>query len=129
MRRYISSLIVLLSLTACDAQLADATCNDECDKLKILARRGDAPAQTELGLMYFRGTDVQKNDAEAVSLWQKAAAQDYAPAQNLLAQAYSCGVGGLKPDKAKAAELWEKANEREDSAPAPDNIESVGNPY
>lgn len=117
MRRYLSSLILLLSLTACEQQLASVGCDAECDKLKILARRGDAPAQTELGRMYYNGTGLPKDEAIAVSLWQKAAAQDYAPALNLLAQAYSCGVGGLKPDKAKAAELWEKAKDNSPSAP------------
>lgn len=111
MKRYLSSLLLLLSLAACDAQIAEATCDAECDRLQILARRGDAPAQTALGLMYFRGTDLSKDDAKAVSLWSKAAAQDYAPAQNLLGQAYSCGVGGLTPDKTKAAELFDKAKD------------------
>lgn len=109
MNRYFSSLIVLLSLAACDVPLADAGCDAQCDQLKILARRGDAPAQTELGRMYANGTGVAKDEAAAVSLWQKAADQNYAPAQKLLGLAYSCGVGGLKPDKEKAAELFEKA--------------------
>ena len=109
MRRSFIALAAVLLLTACGSQLAETNCDAECDRLKIIARRGDASAQTELGLMYFRGTNVPKDEAQAVSLWSKAAAQDYAPAQNLLGQAYSCGTGGLKPDKAKAAELWEKA--------------------
>lgn len=109
MHRYVSSLLLLLSLAACDAQLAEATCDTQCDQLKILARRGDAPAQTALGRMYVNGTGVPKDEVEAVSLWSKAASQNYAPAEELLAQAYSCGIGGLKPDKVKAAELWEKA--------------------
>lgn len=111
MKRYLSSLLLLLSLTACASQFTTDNCDAECDNLKILARRGDASAQTALGRMYFNGTGLPKDEVEAVSLWSKAAAQDYAPAQNLLAQAYSCGVGGLMPDKAKAAELWEKAKE------------------
>lgn len=118
MHRHFATLILLLSLTACDAQSTADTCNAQCDQLKILARRGDAAAQTQLGLMYFRGTDVPKDEAEAVSLWSNAAAQDYAPAEEWLAQAYSCGIGGLKPDQAKAAALREKAKkDRNQDAP------------
>jgi TPR repeat protein len=61
--------------------------------------------------MYFRGEGVPKDDAQAVSFWKKAAAQDHATAQNLLGQAYSCGLGGLTPDKEKAEELFQRAKE------------------
>lgn len=113
MKRVISSLIVLLCLTACDAQLADAGCDEQCDQLKILARRGDAHAQTELGRMYANGNGVAKDEAQAVSLWQQAAEQNWSKAQFLLGQAYSCGFGGLTPDKEKATELFEKAKQSE----------------
>ncbi|HET7178778.1 MAG TPA: hypothetical protein VFI14_03600 [Chryseosolibacter sp.] len=109
MRRYFSSLLLLLLLAACDSQVASADCDAECDRLKILARRGDAPAQTALGRMYFNGTGLPKDEAQAVSLWSQAAAQNYAPAEKFLAQAYLCGVGGLRSDKEKAAALFQKA--------------------
>lgn len=112
MHRYVSSLILLLSLTACASQFTTDNCDAKCDKVQILASRGEASAQTTLGRMYFNGSNgLSKDEVEAVSLWSKAAAQDYAPAENLLGQAYSCGVGGLKPDKAKAAELFQKAKD------------------
>jgi len=119
MRRYLIPLLLLLSLAACDSQVASADCDAECDRLKILARWGDVSAQTALGRMYFNGTGLPKDEAEAIFLWNKAAAQDYASAQNLLAQAYLCGVEGLKPDKAKAHELFQKANGGEDEPSAP----------
>lgn len=111
MRRYFSSLLLLFSLTACDSLSVASDCDAQCDQLKILARRGDAAAQTTLGRMYFNGEGVSKDETAAVSLWSKAAAQDYAPAENLLGQAYSCGVGGLAPDKAKADELFQRAKD------------------
>lgn len=111
MRRNLSSLLLFLSLAACDSLPVASECDAQCDQLKILARRGDASAQTALGRIYFNGTGIPKDEIKAVALWQQAADQDYAPAQNLLAQAYSCGVGGLKPDKEKAAELARKARD------------------
>lgn len=51
MRRYLSSLLLLLSLTACASQFMTDNCDAECDRLQILARRGDASAQTALGRM------------------------------------------------------------------------------
>ena len=115
MKRHFPTLLLLFSLAACDSLPVASDCDANCDQLKILARRGDAAAQTTLGRMYWKGDEIPKDDATAVSLWQKAAAQDYAPAQILLGQAYSCGVGGLKPDKARAAELWEKAKKGDDA--------------
>lgn len=124
MHRYVSSLILLLSLAACDSLPVASDCDASCDQLKILARRGDASAQTALGRMYVNGNGITKDEAAAVSLWRQAAAQNYAPAERLLAQAYSCGIGGLKPDNAKAAELFQKAREAssedEPSAPLPE---------
>lgn len=120
MQRHFATLILLLSLAACDSQMTSADCDAACDRLKIHARRGDASAQTELGRMYFNGTGLPKDEAEAVFLWNKAAAQDYAPAQNLLAHAYLCGVDGLTPDKAKVHELFQKANGGKDKPSALD---------
>lgn len=120
MRRYVSSLILLLSLAACDSLPVASDCDANCDRLKILSRRGDPSAQTALGRMYANGTGVPKDEVEAVPLWSKAAAQNYAPAEKLLAQAYSCGIGGLKPDKAKAADLFQKAREDSSELAPPD---------
>jgi len=55
---------------------------------KVKAEQGDAPAQYELGLMYFYGQGVAKNEAEAVKWYRKAAKQHHAKAQFLLGLAY-----------------------------------------
>jgi uncharacterized protein len=62
-------------------------------KLVGLADSGDAAAQTELGIRYRLGTDVDKDPAKAVSWFLKAAKQGYAKAYFNLGAAYYNGDG------------------------------------
>jgi TPR repeat protein len=63
------------------------------------AENGEAAAQYNLALVYLEGSGVpakatvQKNNAKAVSLMSKAAAQDYVPAMYYLGIIYSGGFG------------------------------------
>lgn len=70
---------------------------------KPLADKGDAMAQFNLALMYHRGLGVKLDEAKAVDLYKKSAANGYPMAQEFLAAAYSEGWFGLPRDPKKAA--------------------------
>lgn len=55
---------------------------------KALAERGDAEAQLNLGLCFDNGSDVAKDQIQAVSWYRKAADQGYAKAQDQLGTRY-----------------------------------------
>jgi len=58
-----------------------------------LASRGDAAAQTSLGLMLEKGQGVPRSPAEAVQWYRLAAEQGYATAQVNLGLMYGKGLG------------------------------------
>lgn len=58
-----------------------------------LADQGDATAQYNLGVMYFRGQGVPQDYAEAVKWYRKAAEQGVAIAQSNLGALYDIGLG------------------------------------
>ena len=63
-------------------------------ELRRLAEQGDVEAQDELGAMYLLGwRGAQKDDAEAVEWYRKAAEQGHADAQFTLAELYGTGRG------------------------------------
>jgi TPR repeat protein len=75
------------------------------------AKAGDAHAQHGLGMLYELGQGVPYADPKAAADWyQKAAAQNYAPALNNLARLHADGRG-VKQDVPKAIELWSRAAE------------------
>ena len=51
------------------------------DPLLDAAARGDPDAQCSLGEKYFYGRDIEKDQAQAVEWYQKAAEQGHAQAQ------------------------------------------------
>ncbi len=61
--------------------------------LKYKAEKGNAVAQSNLGLAYARGSGVPKDAVEAVKWYSKAAAQGYAEAQFALGESYVNGEG------------------------------------
>ena len=61
--------------------------------LRILAEKGDAKAQNNLGVMYDYGEGVPKDYAEAVKWYRKAAVQEDAEAQTNLGFMYLTGYG------------------------------------
>ncbi|WP_020591612.1 SEL1-like repeat protein [Kiloniella laminariae] len=68
---------------------------------KTAAQKGDRLAQTELGIMYNRGTGTLKNQKEAFKWLSKAAEGGQGRAQYYLAHMYSNGYGtGRDPHKA-----------------------------
>jgi hypothetical protein len=75
------------------------------------AKAGDAHAQHGLGMLYELGQGVPYADPKAAAEWyEKAAAQNYAPAINNLARLYADGRG-VAQDVPKAIALWSKAAE------------------
>lgn len=93
--RHLASLLLLiaglaLGLSAqANANLATLPLAD----LQKLANTGDAAAQTELGVRYRLGTDVDKDPSKAVLWFLKAAKQGYAKAYFNLGAAYYNGDG------------------------------------
>ncbi len=71
------------------------------------AEKGDPAAQTNLGALYERS--APPDYASAVSWYQKAAAQNYAPAEIALGEAYELGHGVPK-DEVQALNLYRKAS-------------------
>ncbi len=75
---------------------------------KVKAEKGDAKAQTLLGISYLDGDGVPKDDAEAVKWYRKAADQGYAPAQLNLGFMYENGEGVVK-DEVEAVKWYRRA--------------------
>lgn len=73
-----------------------------------LANQGNASAQYNLGLKYFKGEGVRQDYNKAFDLYQKAANQGYAGAQNNLGLMYSRGNGVLQ-NYISAKELFKKS--------------------
>jgi hypothetical protein len=69
-------------------------------------------AQYDLGLKYAIGDGVQRDDAEAVVWFQKAAEQGNKESQYNLGVMYEHGEGGLSKDDAQAVFWYQKAAEQ-----------------
>jgi len=75
------------------------------------AQWGEVDAQYAVGVMYQRGRDVEKDDAEAAKWFGEAAAQGHAQATYQLAEMYEKGLG-VAQDKDRAIGLYKKAAEQ-----------------
>jgi V8-like Glu-specific endopeptidase len=76
--------------------------------LSPLAEKGDARAQFDVGFMHAYGWGVQRNPAEAITWYRKAADQGLQVAQHFLGIAYVNG-NGVRPDNAEAARWFARA--------------------
>src|SRR6187551_3491691 len=74
------------------------------EMLTPLADRGDAVAQTKLGLIYTRGEGVARDDAAALGWLTRAAEQNQSEAQFELGVMYRDGLG--TPKNGNLAMLW-----------------------
>ena len=79
------------------------------NELKPIAETGDAQTQTLLADMYAKGQGVEKNDAEAVSWYSKAAAKGGVDAQFNLSDMYASGTGTEKNPSMAAYWQWRAA--------------------
>ncbi|ESZ71324.1 hypothetical protein X727_08990 [Mesorhizobium sp. L103C119B0] len=75
---------------------------EQFHQISVLADMGNADAQYNLGLMYWRGQGIAQNDRQATYWWGKAAEQGNADAASLLAQARGRGIAKDE----KSAEFW-----------------------
>jgi len=105
--RYLFLISILV--TACVfPSLALADESKEFKKYKALCDRGDAKACAVLGAMYYEGTGVTKDDAQAVALFRKACDGGSAPGCFNLGVMYEDGNGVTK-DVAQAVAFYRKA--------------------
>ena len=74
------------------------------------AEQGDAVAQYKLGVMYYDGSGVLQDYAEAVKWYREAAEQGHAIAQNSLGQMYDLGQGVPQAGTGKQFEVYDKFN-------------------
>ena len=77
-------------------------------RLSLLAEKGDARAQFDIGFMHAYGWGVRRNPAEAIAWYRKAADQGLQIAQHFLGLAYANGEG-VRPDDAEAARWFARA--------------------
>ena len=78
---------------------------------RMAADLGNADAQNELGVRYYKGEGVEKDHTKAAEWYRKAAEQGLAEAQYNLGLCYDKGEG-VEKDHAKAAEWYRKAAEQ-----------------
>src|SRR5690554_5839693 len=74
------------------------------ESFTVLAKKGDANAQFNLGVMYANGEGVPKDASQAVTWYRKAAEQGHADAQFNLGFMYANGEG--VPKDAQQAATW-----------------------
>ena len=86
------ALLLGMALPAAQAQQTDAL-RKEFLEYKAKAEKGDAKAQSNLGVCYMKGEGVEKDFKEAAKWFRKAADQDFALAQSNLATCYETGQG------------------------------------
>jgi V8-like Glu-specific endopeptidase len=110
-------LILLLGLVgpATAAELDDAVAAAHSGEyatalrlLSPLAEKGDARAQFDIGFMHAYGWGFQRNPAEAITWYRKAADQGLPIAQHFLGLAYA-NAEGVRPDDAEAARWFARA--------------------
>ena len=102
-----------VTVEAAAPDAADATDVDvgELDvaQLRVLAERGEADAQSELGRRYEAGRDgVERDHSEAVSWYRRAAEPGHAAAQAYMGFMYSTGRG-VNQDDAEAIHWYRRS--------------------
>jgi TPR repeat protein len=90
------------------ASLPIDTSAEDLQALQTQAAQGFAPAQNNLGLLYYNGRGVPMDYTKAREWFEKAAAQGDADAQYNLGVLYDFGKG-VPRDYAKARQWYEKA--------------------
>src|SRR5258708_32076627 len=111
--RLVVFTVLLLSSAAVFQLAAQQTEIDKrpIDEVKAKAEAGDANSEVELGLRYYKGQGVAKNQVEAAKWFRKAAEQNHALAQFDLGRCYENGEGVGK-DHVEAAKWYRKAAEQ-----------------
>ena len=113
-------LVVVLWLFAFAAPVWGDDLAAFVDPLKTRAAQGEAEAQNNLGLRYYKGQGVPQDDAEALKWFRLAAAQGNASAQTSLGVMYSQGNG--VPQDYAAALKWYRLAAAQGDAKAQFNV-------
>ena len=87
---------------------------EQFGEIKAKAEKGDADAETKLGIYYFNGIGVTNDFTEATKWFRKAADQGFAHAQGELGACYSLGRGAAK-NTVEAAKWFRKGAEQGDA--------------
>jgi len=90
------------------------------DLFKQASLQGYAPAQYNLGAMYWEGSGISKDAQQAVKWFRQSALQGYAPAQHSLGVMYWEGSGISKD--AQQAVKWFRQSALQGYAPAQHNL-------
>jgi TPR repeat protein len=125
--KYLRSLMIAISLSV--GSVSTVTAQDFNKGLKAynagdyqtalqewrpLAEQGNLDAQTNLGLMYYKGMSVPQDYAEALKWYRLAAEQGVAVAQKNLGYLYDRGIG-VSHDYAEALKWYRLAAEQGNS--------------
>jgi len=102
--RAITCLVTLLMIAANGVVQAD----EDLGALHAAAKNGNATAQHELGLRYYRGNGIAQNTDLGVKWIERAAIQGYVHAQNDIGAFFHAGKG-LPQDFRKAAVYYSLA--------------------
>ena len=111
MKLLISAFLILLLIGFAGGSYGQP----DFEETKRLAEQGDADAQYNLGLMYFRGDGASQNYAEAVRWYRLAAEQGGAGAQFSLGLMYFSGSEGVPKDDVEAVKWYRLAAEQGDA--------------
>jgi uncharacterized protein len=124
LKRYFLGLVLALPIALSQTQPAAAQIapnaseaykrGDYAAALKLLwpqAAQGNAEAQNNLGLMYYRGQGIPQDRAEAASWFRMAAEKGHARAQYNLGLTYHKGAG-VPQDSVEALKWFRKAAEQ-----------------
>ncbi|MCW2236471.1 transglycosylase SLT domain-containing protein [Azospirillum canadense] len=97
-RRALSAIALAMALAAPTAAMAGAG-DGTVRALEALASKGSARAQYELGLRYEAGNGVNRDERLALSLYCRAARQDYAEAAYRAGRMHLAGKGTVSRDE------------------------------
>jgi TPR repeat protein len=104
-------LFVSVWTVAAEESIISATSNapaETIEQTRAKAEKGDAEAQGQLGVDYYIGRDVPRNNPEAIKWFRKAAEQGNAWAQYDVGTAYYKGEG-VAQDYIEAAKWYQRA--------------------
>ena len=111
MRVILISLILLLLATTVHAQQSSIP-KCELQRLAIDAALGDTAALYNLGVEFFRGTNLPRDYAKAANLWRRASEAGSVEASNNLGFLRYYGRPGVERDYSEGIRLWRFAAER-----------------
>jgi TPR repeat protein len=111
MRVLLKSLILLLLATTVQAQQGSIP-KCELQQLAIDAALGDTAALYNLGVEFFRGTNLPRDYAKAANLWRRASEAGSVEASNNLGFLRYYGRPGVERDYGEGIRLWRFAAER-----------------